>query len=123
MSSDTNNSKGQEVDQLYYRVHVFCCVNERPSTHWRGCCATKKSRELCDYLCRLGMALGLHDIRINHSGCLNRCELGPTMVIYPEGTWYTYRTETDVEEILRSHVMKGVRVDRLLLNPEDGIRH
>ena len=69
------------------------------------------------------MALGLHEIRINQSGCLNRCELGPTMVIYPDGTWYTYRTEKDVEEILRSHVMKGRRVERLLLSNTDGVRH
>ena len=53
------------------------------------------------------MALGLPRMRINHAGCLNRCEMGPTMVIYPEGVWYTYRNEADIDEILKSHVMKG----------------
>jgi len=45
------------------------------------------------------------------------------MVIYPDNIWYNYETEKDVEEILRSHVMKGTIVDRLLLRPEEGKRH
>ena len=52
-------------------------------------------------------------IRINQAGCLDRCEEGPVCVVYPEGTWYTYVDETDVDEIIESHVMGGVPVDRL----------
>ncbi len=99
-----------------YRVHVFCCVNERPATHWRGSCKGRGSRALCDYMCRLGMALGAKRIRINHAGCLNVCEHGPVMVIYPDAVWYRYETEADVEEILRRHVIGGRRVERLLLD-------
>ena len=44
--------------------------------------------------------LGLEKTRINMAGCLERCELGPTMVIYPEGIWYTYDSREDVDEIL-----------------------
>ncbi len=62
--------------------------------------------------------LGLARVRINVAGCLDRCELGPTMVIYPEGVWYTYRTKADVDEILRAHLIEGGRVERLLLRPE-----
>ncbi len=57
-------------------------------------------------MCRLGMALGVRRIRINHAGCLNVCEHGPVMVVYPEGVWYRYETQTDVEEILRSHITR-----------------
>ncbi len=60
-------------------------------------------------------------IRINRSGCLDRCELGPAMVIYPEGVWYSYSTQTDVDEILERHILKGERVSRLLLKPEQEI--
>ncbi len=60
-------------------------------------------------------------IRINRSGCLDRCELGPAMVIYPEGVWYSYSTQTDVDEILDRHIVKGERVCRLLLKPEQEI--
>lgn len=63
--------------------------------------------------------LGLEKVRVNASGCLDRCELGPTMVIYPEGTWYRYETREDVDEILDVHVRGGERVDRLLLRATD----
>lgn len=62
---------------------------------------------------------GLHDVRINSAGCLDRCELGPTVVIYPEGVWYHCESRDDVDEILRRHVIGGERVDRLMLMPED----
>jgi (2Fe-2S) ferredoxin len=63
----------------------------------------------------------LRNVRINASGCLDRCELGPTMVIYPEGVWYGYRTKEDVDEILETHVLKGGRVKRLMLLPSDKV--
>ena len=123
-SEVSDNSVGQpQGEELFYDVHIFCCTNERPETHRRGCCVTKGARELCDYMCRHSMALGLKRIRINHAGCLNRCELGPTMVIYPEGVWYAYTCEADIDEILKSHVMRGRRVKRLLLHPDQGPRH
>jgi len=59
--------------------------------------------------------LGLVGVRINSSGCLDRCEHGPTMVVYPEGEWYHYETFADVDEILETHVVQGGRVERLLL--------
>lgn len=102
-----------------YEVHVFCCTNERPETHRRGCCASKDSKALANYMCRRGMvtARGKH-IRINLAGCLNLCEYGPVMVIYPEGVWYHYETEADIEEILDKHVLRGVRVERLMVRPD-----
>ena len=103
----------------YYRVHVFCCVNERPAGHPRGCCKEKGSEQLRNYMKARAKALGLGDVRINNAGCLDRCELGPTMVIYPEGIWYRYRNNEDVDEILEAHVVGGGRVARLMLQPED----
>ena len=73
----------------YYEAHVFCCTNRRPAGHPRGCCAEKGSEALRDYMKSKAKALGLKNVRINSSGCLDRCELGPTMVIYPEGVWYS----------------------------------
>jgi (2Fe-2S) ferredoxin len=63
---------------------------------------------------------GLLDVRINIAGCLDRCELGPTLVIYPEGVWYRVETTQDVDEVLRTHVMEGRRVEHLFMHPEDG---
>lgn len=62
--------------------------------------------------------MGLKDVRINASKCLDRCELGPTMVIYPEGVWYTYHSKEDVDEILNRHILKGEQVERLILHPD-----
>jgi len=63
--------------------------------------------------------LGLGKVRVNASGCLDRCELGPTMVIYPEGIWYRYETRADVDEILDVHIRGKGRVERLLLGVTD----
>lgn len=100
---------------LYYRRHVFCCVNERPDDDPRGCCKARGSVALRDYMKRRAREMKVKGTRINQSLCLDRCELGPTMVIYPEGVWYTYRTEADVDEIIETHLLAGGRVERLLL--------
>jgi (2Fe-2S) ferredoxin len=121
VTDDTDMQSNSE--EHFYDVHIFHCTNERPATHKRGSCVAKGSKELCDYMCRRSMALGLKRIRVNHAGCLNRCELGPTMVIYPEGVWYTYKCEADIDEILKIHVMRGKRVERLMLKPDQGPRH
>ncbi len=105
---------------LFYDRHVFCCTNERAAGHPRGCCKERGSVPLRDYLKGRAKDLGLQGVRINIAGCLDRCELGPTMVIYPEGVWYRYENKADLEEILRVHIAGGGRVDRLMLQPEDG---
>ncbi len=103
----------------YYRKHVFCCTNERPAGHPRGCCKEKGSVRLRNYMKARAKELGLRDVRVNIAGCLDRCELGPTMVIYPEGVWYGYRSPEDVDEIIQVHLVEGGRVARLMLRPED----
>jgi (2Fe-2S) ferredoxin len=104
--------------KLYYARHVFCCTNTRPPGHPRGCCMEKGSEKLRNYLKARAKEAGLKDVRINAAGCLDRCELGPTMVIYPEGVWYTYRNTADLDEILQTHLIEGRRVERLMLHPE-----
>ena len=103
----------------YYQAHVFCCVNERPAGHKRGCCKSRGAEPLRNYMKARAKELGLDDLRINQSGCLDRCELGPTMVIYPEGVWYTLHSIEDAEEIIQRHLIKGERVERLMLQPSD----
>lgn len=102
----------------FYRAHVFCCTNERPDGHPRGCCKAKGAEKLRNYMKARAKELGLSDVRVNAAGCLDRCELGATMVIYPEGVWYTYASMADVDEILERHVVEGGRVQRLMLETE-----
>lgn len=99
----------------YYKAHIFCCTNERPPGHERGCCKEKGAEKLRDYMKARVKELKIESVRVNNAGCLDRCELGPTMVIYPEGVWYTYASTADVEEIIERHLKRGQRVDRLLL--------
>ena len=58
---------------------------------------------------------GLTDVRINASQCLDRCERGPALVIYPEGVWYHCESKEDIDEILRVHLVEGRRVTGLLI--------
>ncbi len=104
---------------LFYERHVFVCTNERPPDHPRGCCKAKGSEALRDYMKMRAKALGLKNVRINNAGCLERCELGPSMVVYPEGVWYSPKTREDIDEILQRHLVEGGRVGRLLLRPGD----
>lgn len=96
----------------FYQAHVFVCQNERPATHERGCCNSKGATKL------RAKELGLPMTRINTAGCLDRCELGPVMVIYPEGTWYRYETIEDIDTILNDHLVGGKVVERLRLSPD-----
>ena len=108
-----------EDPPLFYERHVFFCTNERPVGHPRGCCKAKGSEALRNYMKARAKQMGLKGVRINNAGCLDRCELGPTMVIYPEGAWYRCNTMEDVDRGLSEHLQKGSRGLDLMLMPED----
>jgi len=100
----------------FYRIHVFFCTNKRVDSHPRGCCSAKGSLELREYMKSRAKELGLKNVRINTAGCLDRCELGPSLVIYPEGIWYTCTSKEDADEVLEIHLRDGGRVKRLLMD-------
>jgi (2Fe-2S) ferredoxin len=112
-------SKVPSEPKMFYEPHVFVCQNQRPADHPRGCCRDKGSQEMHAYMKGRAKELGIKTTRINQSGCLERCEMGPAMVIYPEGTWYSYKTQEDIDEILQSHLIEGKPVARLLLENGD----
>lgn len=102
-----------DQEKPYYRAHLFCCTNRRPDGHKEGCCASKGSEDLRNYMKRRAKDMGLTDVRINGAGCLGRCAEGPTVVIYPEGVWYSPKNEADCDEILTRHLQQGAVVERL----------
>ena len=104
---------------LQYNYHVFFCTNQRIEGHPRGCCAEKNSLKLRNLMKVKTKALGLEKVRINTAGCLDSCEYGPTVVIYPEGTWYTIRDERDVDDIIDTHLQRGKIVRRLLIKEKN----
>lgn len=100
---------------LYFDAHVFVCCNRRPEGHPRGSCAARGSERLRDYMKARAKELGLRRVRINTAGCLDRCELGPCVVIYPEGVWYRVGSPEDVDAVLERHIAVGGRVPQLAL--------
>ncbi|MGX9966475.1 (2Fe-2S) ferredoxin domain-containing protein [Roseomonas sp. F4] len=103
----------------YFRAHVFVCCNRRPDGHKRGSCAARGSEALRDYMKVRAKELGLGGVRINQAGCLDRCEFGPVLVIYPEGVWYSPQTREDVDTILQAHLVEGGRARHLMLTEHD----
>lgn len=104
---------------LFFQAHVFVCCNRRPDGHARGSCAAGGSEALRDYTKARVKELGIASVRVNSAGCLDRCELGPCVVIYPEGVWYRVRTRADVDRMLDAHLSaSGRAVDLMLPAPE-----
>jgi (2Fe-2S) ferredoxin len=99
-----------------FEKHVFICENKRPSDNPKGCCFDKGSAAVREAFKKRIAELGLKtEIRANSSGCLDACEFGASVVIYPEQVWYGRVTVDDVEEIIQSHLIKNEPVKRLLI--------
>jgi len=100
----------------YYKNHIFFCTNQREDGS--QCCAQHNALEMRNYMKKRSKELGLvrsGEVRVNTAGCLNRCEFGPVVVIYPDETWYTFVDKDDINEIIEEHLVKGNKVKRLLV--------
>jgi len=98
----------------HYERHVFICVNRREPGNPKGCCAEKGSEAVRDEFKRLLHERGLKGrIRANAAGCLDQCSRGVSVVVYPEQVWYGGVRVEDVPEIIESHLVGGVPVQRL----------
>ena len=96
--------------------HVFVCLNERPPGHARGSCKASGAEEILDRFKQAVKDAGLKsEVRAQKAGCLDTCEWGPSVVVYPEGVWYARVRLEDVEEIVQSHLKEGRPVQRLLM--------
>lgn len=104
-----------------YDRHVFVCVNDRPPSDPRPCCASRGGRQVRDRLKAMVVGAGLEQkVRINAALCLDQCSRGAAIVVYPEGVWYVDVTEQDVDEIFREHILGGRPVERLSLPGTSG---
>ena len=99
----------------YYERHIFFCLNERKNDE--ECCAKHNAQAAFDRCKSQIKAAGLSapgQVRVNKAGCLDRCAAGPVAVVYPEGVWYSYVDNDDIDEIVESHLKNGKVVERLL---------
>lgn len=96
--------------------HIFICTNERDESASRPSCLPNGSKKLKAAFKDAIKEAGLkHHIRANESGCLDQCEHGPVVVIYPEAVWYGFVDVKDVKEIVSEHLLHGRSVERLRL--------
>jgi (2Fe-2S) ferredoxin len=102
----------------YFSHHVFFCTNQRDDGR-QSCnqCNAVDARDYVKSRCKALGISGVGKVRINTAGCLDRCESGPVIVIYPEATWYTYVDRQDLDEIIDRHLVRGEVVERLRIDP------
>ena len=98
-----------------FKHHIFICQNTREPGHVRGCCNPEGKSELIKLFKADLKKYGLDGaVRANKSGCLDHCEHGPMVVIYPDAIWYGGVTPEDTDEIVKS-LSEGHVVERLQL--------
>ena len=105
----------------YYKHHIFFCLNQRDNGE--AACMQHAAQDgfaRCKAQVKAAGLNGPGGVRVNKAGCLDRCAGGPVAVVYPEGVWYTYVDEEDIDEIVESHLKGGQPVERLILPPDVG---
>lgn len=96
--------------------HIFICGNVRDAGHRRGCCDPEGRQSLRDAFKKALKRAGFANLaRANHAGCLDQCEHGPAVVIYPQGIWYGRVTAADVPRIVEKTLLQGEILPDLLI--------
>jgi (2Fe-2S) ferredoxin len=110
---------GGNLNLAPFERHIFVCQNVRPEGAPRPSCTSDGKSDLIPQLQQFAKAAGLGGrIRINKAGCLDQCEHGPTVVVYPEAVWYGHVKPEDAAEIVAEHLVAGRPVERLRLADE-----
>ena len=100
-----------------FRRHIFVCLNERAADDPRGSCKHRGSEAIFKVFKDGTAKAGLKgEVRVNRAGCLDHCEFGPAVVVYPEAVWYHVPAAEDAQAILREHVIDGKVVEKLLID-------
>lgn len=98
------------------KKHIFVCENQREANHPKGCCADKGGREIKNALKMELVKNGLNKVyRSNSAGCLDVCEHGAAMVIYPQNIWYGNVQLSDIPEIVKYSILGNKIINRLLI--------
>lgn len=99
---------------MRYEKHIFICTNQKGEG--KACCGEAKGMELVQLFKEALRSRGLQGkVRAQRAGCIDACNDGPALVIYPEGTYYGHVTPADVERIVSEHVEQNKIVSDLML--------
>jgi (2Fe-2S) ferredoxin len=100
---------------MKFRKHLFICTNQRAAGEKKSC-GEAHGLELVKSFKRRIKDLGLNvEIRAQRAGCIDACDFGPSMVVYPEGVFYGGVSLDDVEEIIEQHLIRDKPVERLII--------
>jgi (2Fe-2S) ferredoxin len=98
-----------------FKRHIFFCTNQRVGA---ASCSQYIEGDISKYAkqaYRTKKPEDGGDVHISRAGCLNQCKHGPVAVVYPEGIWYSYLDHSDIDEIISSHLVDGIAVERLMI--------
>lgn len=102
-----------------FEKHVLVCTNRRDPANPKGSCANSGGEAICDAFKKELHARGLKGrMRANSSGCLDQCEHGPTVVVYPDAVWYQVKTPDEAREIVEEHLCNNRPVERLRIEQQ-----
>ena len=99
----------------FYKKHIFFCTNQRKEKNKRSC-GSEEVNSLRLYMKEQIKLSRIKGIRVNSSGCLNRCKRGPLMVIYPEGVWLKVTNKKDIDLIIKNYIKKDKLIKKLLIS-------
>jgi len=101
---------------MVYDKHIFICVNQRAAGAARKSCGEAHGMEIVDAFKKKLKERDLPiKLRAQKAGCLDICDFGQTLVVYPEGVFYVGVTVNDVDEIIEEHIVNNRVVERLKL--------
>jgi (2Fe-2S) ferredoxin len=96
-----------------YDIHMFVC------TTGDTCPSQGDVQKFVKHLRGEVVKAGKRDeVRVNHAGCFSQCGHGPMIVVYPDNVWYAGVQESDLDDIVQSHILGGKPVERLLYRPD-----
>lgn len=99
----------------FYKKHIFFCTNQRKDKNKRSC-GSEEVNNLRTYMKEKIKAAGIKGVRVNSSGCLNRCKKGPLMVIYPEGLWLQVTNKKDIDLIIEKYLINNRLTKKLVIS-------
>ncbi|HEX9889837.1 MAG TPA: (2Fe-2S) ferredoxin domain-containing protein [Nitriliruptorales bacterium] len=98
------------------RKFVFVCINERPEDHPRGSCIQRGAAGLFNAFRETTGQMGLDDVKVVATGCMEPCMVGPTVMVAPDNVWYGGVTVADVATICQQHLADDEPVELLLID-------